>query len=148
MPCDGERFYCRLRRYGSLVVRGTRSKLGKVPRIGILWHAGSVEEESDYLPVITNAFHYLGYIEGKNIALEHRFPAEQPDRFRLYARERSSSNVDAIIAVTPIGAKETKLASSTIPIVFVLGSDPVGDRLIDSLARPRWQHHRPFNHGG
>lgn len=108
----------------------------KVPRIGILWHAGSVEEESDYLPVITKAFHDLGYIEGKNIVLEHRFPAEQPDRFRLYARELVESKVDAIIAVTPIGAKEAKLASSTIPIVFVLGSDPVGDGLIDSLGRP------------
>jgi putative ABC transport system substrate-binding protein len=108
----------------------------KVPRIGILWHAGSVEEGSDYLPVITKAFHDLGYIEGKNIVLEHRFPAEQPDRFRLYARELVESKVDAIIAVTPIGAKEAKLASSTIPIVFVLGSDPVGDGLIDSLARP------------
>ena len=108
----------------------------KIPRIGILWHAGSVAEESDYLPVVVKAFNDLGYIEGKNIELEHRFPAEQPDRFRLYARELVESKVDAIIAVTPLAAREVKQATSTIPVVFVLGSDPVGDGLVDSLAHP------------
>jgi putative ABC transport system substrate-binding protein len=44
--------------------------------------------------------------------------------------------VNAIIAVTPLGAKEAKQATTTIPIVVVLGSDPVGDGLVDSLAHP------------
>ena len=40
----------------------------------MLWHAGSADEEREYLPVLTNAFSSLGYIEGKNIKFEHRFP--------------------------------------------------------------------------
>jgi putative ABC transport system substrate-binding protein len=108
----------------------------KIPRVGILWHAGNAEQESDYLPVLTKEFNELGYVEGKNIGLMHRFPAEEPDRFRNYAREFAEERVDAIIAVTPLGAKEAKQATSTIPIVVVLGSDPVGDGLIDSLAHP------------
>ena len=108
----------------------------KMPRVGVLWHAGNAEQESDYLPVLTKAFDELGYVEGKSIGLIHRFPAEEPDRFRTYAYELVEEKVDAIIAVTPIGAKEAKQATSTIPIVFVLGSDPVGDGLIDSLAHP------------
>jgi putative ABC transport system substrate-binding protein len=48
----------------------------------------------------------------------------------------ADSKVDAVIAVTPLAAKEAKQASGTIPIVFVLGSDPVGDGLVESLAHP------------
>jgi hypothetical protein len=58
----------------------------KVPVVGVLWHAGSAEEEDVYLSVLRKAFSDLGYIEDKNIQLEHRFPAEQPDRFRSRMR--------------------------------------------------------------
>jgi putative tryptophan/tyrosine transport system substrate-binding protein len=50
-------------------------KAAKNPRIGVLWHAGSAEEEEVYLSVVRKAFNDLGYIEGKNIELLHRFPA-------------------------------------------------------------------------
>jgi putative ABC transport system substrate-binding protein len=108
----------------------------KVPRIGLLWHAGSADEEEVYLSVLRKAFSDLGYVEGKNIELEHRFPAEQPDRFRSFAREFVESKVDAIIAVTALGAKEAKQASHTIPIVVVVEPDPIGDGLVESLAHP------------
>src|ERR1700744_676496 len=108
----------------------------KIPRVGVLWHAGNAEQESDYLPVLTSEFNRLGYVEGKNISMMHRFPAEEPDRFRKYAREFVDEKMDAIIAVTPLGAKEAKQATSTIPIVVILGSDPVGDGLVESLAHP------------
>jgi putative ABC transport system substrate-binding protein len=108
----------------------------KVPRIGLLWHAGSADEEEVYLSVLRKAFSDLGYVEGKNIELEHRFPAEQPDRFRSFAREFVESKVDAIIAVTALGAKEAKQASRTIPIVVVVEPDPIGDGLVESLAHP------------
>ena len=108
----------------------------KIPRVGVLWHAGNAEQENDYLPVLTSEFNKLGYAEGKNIELIHRFPAEQPDQFRLLAHELVEKMVDAIIAVTPLGAKVAKQATTTIPIVVVLGSDPVGDGLVDSLAHP------------
>ena len=55
---------------------------GKIPRIGVLWHAGSAEEEGRYFEGFIEGLRDLGYIAGQNIILEHRFPNEMPDRFR------------------------------------------------------------------
>jgi hypothetical protein len=44
----------------------------KIPVVGVLWHAGSAEEEDVYLSVLTKAFNDLGYVEGKNIHLDRR----------------------------------------------------------------------------
>lgn len=117
-----------------LAVRAQQAR--KIPRIGVLWHAGSAEEEGDYLPVLTKAFNDLGYVDGKSAVFEHRFPAEQLDRFRSMAHDLVDSKVDVIVAVTEIGAKEVRQASHTVPIVVVLSADPVGAGLIESLARP------------
>jgi ABC-type uncharacterized transport system substrate-binding protein len=108
----------------------------RLPVVGVLWHAGNAEEEEVYLSVVRKAFSDLGYIEGKNIVLEHRFPAENPDRFRSLARELVDAKPDAIIAVTVLGAVELKKLTDTIPIVFVLAADPVGFGFVNSLARP------------
>jgi ABC-type uncharacterized transport system substrate-binding protein len=85
---------------------------------------------------LRKAFNDLGYIEGKNIVLEHRFPAENPDRFQTLARELVDTKPDAIIAVTVLGAIALEKFTSTIPIVFVLIQDPVGLGLVKSLGRP------------
>ncbi len=114
--------------------RGQQPK--KVPRVGVLWHATNAKEEEVYLGALTKAFHDLGYFEGKNIELEHRFPAELPERFRALAQELVEGKVDAIVAVTELGAKEAKQATSTIPIVIVAHSDPLGNGLVESLAHP------------
>src|SRR6478752_8331977 len=74
-------------------------QLKKMPRVGVLWHAGSAEEEEVYLSALRKGFRDLGYVEGKNLQLEHRFPAEQPERFRALALELVESKVDVIIAV-------------------------------------------------
>jgi putative tryptophan/tyrosine transport system substrate-binding protein len=109
----------------------------KIPVVGVLWHAGSAEEEDVYLSVLVKAFNDLGYVEGKNIHLDHRFPAENPDRFRILAQELVDEKPNVIIAVTNLGALEVKRATSTIPIVFALGdTDPVRDGLVESLAHP------------
>jgi putative ABC transport system substrate-binding protein len=108
----------------------------KIPRIGVLWHAANADEEDVYLSVLTKAFGDLGYVDGKSIQLEHRFPDEQPDRFRAFAREFVETKVDAIVAVTGLGAKEAKQATNTIPVVFVADPDPVGSGLVESLAHP------------
>jgi len=106
------------------------------PRVGVLWHAANAKQEEEYLGALTKAFHELGYFEGKNIELDHRFPAEQPERFRTLAQELSESKVDVIVAVTGLGAREAKRATGTIPIVIVADPDPVGNGLVESLARP------------
>ncbi len=108
----------------------------KIPVVGVLWHGGSAEEEDAYLSVVRKAFADLGYVEGKSIVLEHRYPAENPDRFRALARELVDAKPDAIVAATTLGAIELKKLTSTIPIVVVLGVDPIGAGLIENLARP------------
>ena len=108
----------------------------KIPVVGVLWHAGSAEEEDVYLSVLVKAFNDLGYVEGKNIYLDHRFPAENPDRYRTLAQELVDEKPDVIIAVTLAGALALKKATRTIPIVFVLVPDPIGSGLAESLARP------------
>jgi putative tryptophan/tyrosine transport system substrate-binding protein len=118
-----------------LAARAQQSS-NKIPVVGVLWHAGSAEEEEVYLSVLVKAFNDLGYIEGKNIHLDHRFPAENPDRFRTLARELVDLKPDVIIAVTDLGLIEVKRATSTIPIVFVLGHDPVRDGFVENLAHP------------
>ena len=119
-----------------LAARAQQSS-SRVPVVGVLWHAGSAEEEDVYLSVLVKAFNDLGYVEGKNIHLDHRFPDEKPERFRTLAQELVDEKPDVIIAVTTIGAVELKRATTTIPIVFVLAQDdPVRDGLVESLARP------------
>jgi putative tryptophan/tyrosine transport system substrate-binding protein len=108
----------------------------KIPLVGVIWHAGSAEEEDVYLSVLRKAFNDLGYIEGKNIHLEHRFPAENPDRFQTMARELVDLKPDAIVAVTTLGAIDVKKLTNTIPIVFVVVADPIGSGLVEGLLSP------------
>jgi putative ABC transport system substrate-binding protein len=108
----------------------------KVPRIGVLWHAANAEQEDVYLSILRKSFSDLGYVEGKTVELEHRFPAERLDLFRAFAKELVESKVDVIVAVTGLGAKQVKQASSTIPVVMVVEPDPIGNGLIQSLAHP------------
>ena len=108
---------------------------GRIPRIGFLWHAGSREEESPNIEAVIEGFAKLGYVEGRNIILEHRFPNEEPERFRTMAAELVALNVD-VLMVTATGAPYLRDATTKIPIVFVAVPDPVSMRLVQSLARP------------
>jgi putative tryptophan/tyrosine transport system substrate-binding protein len=114
---------------------GAQQASSKIPFVGVLWHAASAEEEGVYLQVLVKAFRDLGYVDGKTIRLDHRFPAEDPQRFRTLAQELVDEKPDVIIAVTNFGAVELKRATSTIPIV-ALAYDPFGTGLIKNLARP------------
>lgn len=123
---------------GTVVASSSRSRAQRtaMPHVGVLWHAGSAEEEDVYLSVVRKAFADLGYTDGKTIVLEHRFPAEQADRFRSMAQELVAKKPDVIVAVTELGARELRKATSTIPIVVVLSPDPIAAALIESLAHP------------
>jgi putative ABC transport system substrate-binding protein len=78
----------------------------------------------------------LGYVDGKTIILEHRFPNEQPERFFTLAAELVEKKVDVLIAVTRQAALAVQSATSTIPTVFIAVPDPVGSKIVDNLARP------------
>jgi putative ABC transport system substrate-binding protein len=108
----------------------------KIARVGVLWHAGSAEEEREYLTVLVKAFSELGYVEGKNIEFLHKFPAEQINRYSILAKELTENDVDVAIAVSPAAAVALKQITSMIPVVFVLNPDPVSSGLVASLAHP------------
>src|SRR5262249_28959413 len=108
---------------------------GKIPIVGYLWHAGSPQEEVPYFEALLEGFAKLGYVDGRNIKLEHRFPDETPERFRSMAAELVSLNVDVLMG----GATSTSYlrdATTKIPIVFMFIPDPVGMKLVNSIARP------------
>ena len=115
---------------------GVRAQGKKIPRVGVLWHAGSAEEEAVYLGAFIEGLGSLGYVDGKTIALEQRFPNEMPERFKSMAAELVALNPDVLVAVTRPAAAAAQVATTTIPTVFLVVPDPVGTKMIQSLARP------------
>jgi ABC-type uncharacterized transport system substrate-binding protein len=78
----------------------------------------------------------LGWIEGKNITIEYRFAEQKTDRLPELAADLVRLKVDLIVVNSPPPALAAKGASSTIPIVMTTSTDPVGEGLVASLARP------------
>jgi putative tryptophan/tyrosine transport system substrate-binding protein len=108
---------------------------GKIPTVGYLWHAGSAAEETPYFEAIREGFARLGYVEGRNLKLEHRFPNEMPERFKSMAAELVALNVDVLMGGS-IASFYLQPATTKIPIVFMFVPDPVGMQLVQSIARP------------
>ena len=77
-----------------------------------------------------------GYVEGRNVAIELRFADGLYDRMRGFAAELVDLKVDVIVTGGPPALRAAKEATTTIPIVFVVGSDPVRDGFVASLSRP------------
>jgi putative ABC transport system substrate-binding protein len=79
----------------------------------------------------------IGFVEGKNLAVEYRWAEGRYDLLPAFAADFVGRKVDVIVAGGATDtARAAQEATSTIPIVFVNGSDPVEDRLVASLARP------------
>jgi putative tryptophan/tyrosine transport system substrate-binding protein len=77
-----------------------------------------------------------GYVDGQNVVLEFRFAEGQLDRFPALAAELVRRQVAVLMATSPAGALAAKQATTTIPIVFSVGDDPVKSGIVDSLHRP------------
>jgi len=78
----------------------------------------------------------LGWTEGRNIRIDYRFGGGDPDRIGNVAAELVRSGPDLIVASTTAATAALKQATNTIPVVFAVVNDPVGQGLISSLARP------------
>jgi putative ABC transport system substrate-binding protein len=107
-----------------------------MPVIGIL-HSGSADAFSKQIAVLRKGLRDGGYIEGQDVAIEFRWANSRADILPKLADELVRRQVAVIVALGGNGpALAAKAATTTIPIVFVTGADPVRAGLVASLNRP------------
>ena len=107
---------------------------GRVPKVGVLWHAADADGEWPYYGCLLDGFGELGYAPGK-IDLIHRFPNEKPDKFQSMAAELVALAPDVLVGVGGAAPYVGK-ATSDIPVVFMYVADPIGAKLVESIRRP------------
>ena len=112
-------------------------RAGTVPRVGYLNPGSSSDPvRQRRLEALRQGLRELGYVEGRNIALEPRWAEGKYDRYPALAADLVRSKVDVIVAWSGQATKAAQEATRTIPIVMSLVNDPVGSGLVASLARP------------
>jgi putative ABC transport system substrate-binding protein len=107
----------------------------KLPTIGFLGASTPFGAWSQWTAAFVQRLRELGWVEGRNVAIEYRWAEGRRERFAEIAAEFVRLKVDVIVTVGSAVAA-TKQVTSTIPIVFALAVDPVGSGIVDSLARP------------
>src|SRR5262245_63826600 len=107
---------------------------GKVRTIGFLGAAHSAW--APWTSAFVRRLHELGWIEGRTVAIQYRWAEGRTERFAEMVAEFVRLKVDVIVTGGN-AAVAAKQASSVVPIVFAPASDPVGDGLVASPARPR-----------
>jgi putative ABC transport system substrate-binding protein len=112
-----------------------RAQQKAMPVIGYL-NSASLDANAPYVAAFRQGLSEIGYVEGQNLAIEHRWAHGRYDRLPTLAADLVGRKVDLITTSGGIPpARAAKNATSTIPIVFV-GGDPIADGLVTSLARP------------
>ena len=108
---------------------------GKLPTIGFLGQ-NTRSAGSEWTAAFVQRLRELGWTDGRTIAIEYRWGEGREERFAEAAAELVRLKVDvSVVSGTP-AVMASKRVTSTIPIVFATAGDPVGNHLVDSLARP------------
>jgi ABC-type uncharacterized transport system substrate-binding protein len=106
---------------------------GRVARIGFLRYASPNEKQ---FKAFRDGLRALGYVEGRNIAIEQRYAAGAVDRLDPLAAELVRLSMDVIVVDGSAAARAAKAATAAIPVVFSLATDPEAEGLVASMARP------------
>src|SRR5262245_13446401 len=112
-----------------------RAQQQAMPIVGFM-SSGSPGPLRRQIAAVHEGLKEAGYVDGQNVVLEFRFAEGQLDRFPALAAELIRRQVAVLMATSPAGALAAKQATTTIPIVFSVGDDPVKSGIVDSLHRP------------
>jgi putative ABC transport system substrate-binding protein len=109
----------------------------RMRRIGVLMGFDENDPEAkSWLSGFTQGLAELGWIDGRNVRIDVRWAAGNPDRARMFAKELVDLQPDVILSQTSTMTAALRQETRTIPIVFVMVADPVGQGFVASVPRP------------